>query len=474
MTNLRRQAFRSLLCSLVFATCTPSAIGGEVADVGIILRGYAGTTLFPTAESFEPYAQDIISHLELLSFGEVTTYAIYDAGIDSSGWEQYQSNAEIEVLQAALAGWPEPKWNWVRNCPPYCVLDYTESDRELIQDLLDWIKANNQPSRNWGSSDLGSAPYPSDPSGNSNYFWLQHEVLRFGASASSGFLANMRLPSGYDPATHDITLIAFSHDGDYNTSGAQLSLKAFGVLAADGSVVNGPAAYFDFSALDLTDPIEYGISIDTGVHESVHAFGMGTHDYDPDGVQPDYSVMAQGGRTDTLPAYNRLYWLNWLTEGTITLDPAQITDLSGALSADSQYLLDIGTGSDGLQRYQELFEGEWIQYRIESPNTVYFEETNANGKLDSDGDGVNNIVDADLPPPSLGAFATLFGTVESFLSVGESTLSATPPQPSARDADIQDEEAAQPIPLLQTFGLWILGALVGVLGLRRLRNQFLL
>ena len=122
----------------------------KVAHVGIILRGYAGTTLFPTAESFEPYAQDIISHLESLSFGEVTTYAIYDAGIDSTGWEEYEANAEIEVLQAALAGWPEPKWNWVRSY----ALDYTESDRELIQALLDWITANNQPSRNWGSSDL--------------------------------------------------------------------------------------------------------------------------------------------------------------------------------------------------------------------------------------------------------------------------------------------------------------------------------
>ena len=78
----------------------------KVAQVGIILRGYAGTTLFPTAESFEPYAQDIMGHLELLSFGEVTTYAIYDGGIDSNGWEQYQINADIEVLQAALAGWP--------------------------------------------------------------------------------------------------------------------------------------------------------------------------------------------------------------------------------------------------------------------------------------------------------------------------------------------------------------------------------
>ena len=440
----------------------------KVAHVGIILRGYAGTTLFPTAESFEPYAQDIMGHLELLSFGEVTTYAIYDGGIDSNGWEHYQINADIEVLQAALAGWPEPKWNWVRNCPPYCVLDYTESDRELIQALLDWIKANNQPSRNWGSSDLGSAPYPSDPYGNSNYRWLQNEVLRFGASASSGFLANMRLPSGYDPATHDITLIAFSHDGDYNTSGAQLSLEAFGVLAADGSVVNGPAAYFDFSALDLTDPIEYGISIYTGVHESVHAFGMGTHDYDPDGVQPDYSVMAQGGRTDTLPAYDRLYWLNWLTEATITLDPAQITDLSGALSADSQYLLDIGTGSDGLQRYQELFEGEWIQYRIESPNTVYFEETNANGQLDSDGDGVNNIVDPDAPPPSLTAFLSLFSTIESFLTIN--TENARSPEPAERPADEHNGEP-ESIPTLPILGFFILSGLLGLFGIRRLANR---
>ena len=436
----------------------------KVAQVGIILRGYAGTTLFPTAESFEPYAQDIMGHLELLSFGEVTTYAIYDGGIDSNGWEQYQINADIEVLQAALAGWPEPKWNWVRSR----ALDYTESDRELIQALLDWITANNQPSRNWESSDLGSAPYPSDPYGNSNYFWLQSEVLRFGASASSGFLANMRLPSGYDPAEHDITLIAFSHDGDYNTSGAQLTLEAFGVLAADGSVVNGPAAYFDISAQDPTDPFEYGVSIYVGVHEAVHAFGMGTHDYDPDGVQPDYSVMAQGGRTDTLPAYNRLYWLNWLTEATITLDPAQITDLSGALSADSQYLLDIGTGSDGLQRYQELFEGEWIQYRIESPNTVYFEETNANGKLDSDGDGVNNIVDPDAPKPSLTAFLNLFSTIESFLGINEEN--ARSPESAERHADEHNGEP-ESIPTLPMLGFLILSGLLGLFGIRRLANR---
>ena len=465
MADLPRQTFGSLLCSLLIATSSTFtlAIDDKVAHVGIILRGYAGTTLFPTAESFEPYAQDIIRHLELLSFGEVTTYAIYDAGIDSSGWEQYQANADIEVLEAALAGWPEPKWNWVRSY----ALDYTESDRELIQALLDWITANNQPAENWESSDLGSAPYPSDLYGNNNYFWLRGEVLRFGGLAAEGFLANMRLPSGYDPATHDITLIAFSHDGDYNAAGVQLTLEGFGVLAADGSVVTGPAAYADFSALDPKDPFEYGIGINTAVHECIHAYGMGTHDEDPDEVQPGYSVMRSGGRTDTLPAYNRLYWLDWLTEATITLDPAQIKDLSGAESADNQYLLDIGKGNDGLQRYQELFEGEWIQYRIESPNTVYFEETNSNGQLDSDDDGVNNIVDPDAPPPSLTAFLNLFSTVEGFLGINTETTRS--PAPSAKHADEHIEEP-ESIPTLPMLGFFILCGLLGLFGIRRLAH----
>ena len=71
-----------------------------------------------------------------------------------------------------------------------------------------------------------------------------------------------------------------------------------------------------------------------------------------------------------------------------------VSDLGGATSAENKYLLDIGTGSDGLQRYQELFEGTWIQYRVQS-NTIYYEDTNTSGELDSDGDGVNDIADYD-------------------------------------------------------------------------------
>jgi hypothetical protein len=125
---------------------------------------------------------------------------------------------------------------------------------------------------------------------------------------------------------------------------------------------------------------------------------MGTHDEDPDTFHPDYSVMRQSGRIDTLPAANRLHWLNWLTAETVTRDPSEISDLSGAISSDAKYLLDIGIGADGLQRYQELFEGEWIQYRWDNDSgagTIYYEKTDVSGNADSDGDGENDLVDAD-------------------------------------------------------------------------------
>ena len=382
---LRFKLIGVLIALLTWVQNAP-VMASEPADVGIILRGYDGSTLFPTTASFEAHAQEIINHLEQLSFGKVTTFSIYDAGIDANGPISSQIQLDIEVCQAALDGWPAPDWEWVLPYGP--LVNPSESERELIQEAIDWMVANNLPAIDWGATELGSAPNPSDPYGNSNYFWLQSNVLRFGGTAAQFFLQDMRLPESYEPADHDITLIVFSHTGDYNTSGAQLNLEGFGVLAADGSVVSGPAAYVDYSA-----PVPYEAATSTGVHEAIHAFGMGTHDQDPDQVRPDYSVMATG-RVDTLPAYDRLYWLDWVPSSTITPDPSRIRDLSGATSNQNQYLLDIGVGSDGLQRYQELFEGAWIQYRVEAI-TLYFEETNPSGHLDSDGDGKNNIVDFD-------------------------------------------------------------------------------
>ena len=368
LRNLQRKLLLSLAVSLWLPGAT--AVGGEVADVGIILRGYEGTTLFPTNDTFETRAQIIIENLNLLSFGEVSTYAIYNAGIDPDGARTAQKLKNIEACQAALAGWPEPEWSWMANNFPQ-LTDPTDSQRALVQELIDWMITNNLPASEWASTETGSATNPDSPWGNSNYFWLQSNVLRFSGSGSFSMLSDLRLPANYDPEDHDITLIVFSHTGDFNVAGAQLSLEGFGVLGADGSAVSGPAAYADYSAVspDVANMVS--------VHEAVHAYGMGTHDKDPDTVHPDYSVMRQQGRIDTLPAYNRLYWLGWLPSSTITQDPSQISDLSGAINANARYLLDIGTGEDGLQRYQELFEDEWIQYRVDA-NTLYYEVASEN------------------------------------------------------------------------------------------------
>ncbi|MDB2645195.1 hypothetical protein N9Y37_12165, partial [Luminiphilus sp.] len=357
LRNLQRKLLLSLAVSLWLPGAT--AVGGEVADVGIILRGYEGTTLFPTNDTFETRAQIIIENLNLLSFGEVSTYAIYNAGIDPDGARTAQKLKNIETCQAALAGWPEPEWSSMANNFPQ-LTDPTDSQRALVQELIDWMITNNLPASEWASTETGSATNPDSPWGNSNYLWLQSNVLRFSGSGSFSMLSDLRLPANYDPQDHDITLIVFSHTGDFNVAGAQLSLEGFGILGADGSAVSGPAAYADYSAVspDVANMVS--------VHEAVHAYGMGTHDKDPDTVHPDYSVMRQQGRIDTLPAYNRLYWLGWLPSSTITQDRSQISDLSGAINANARYLLDIGTGEDGLQRYQELFEGEWIQYRVDA------------------------------------------------------------------------------------------------------------
>ena len=384
----------SVISSLALAAClsgAPSA-SSESADVGIVLRGYEGSTLFPTEQSFENRAQVILENLKLLSFGQVETYAIFDAGIDPDGARTTRTLENIEVCEAALAGWPSPEWDWMANNFPH-LSNPTETQIALVQELIDWMTENNLPAREWASTETGAATNPDDPYGNSNYFWLESNVLRFSGSGSSSMLDGMRLPENYDPADHDITLIVFSHSGNFNVAGAQLSLEGFGVLAADGSAVTGPAAYVDYSS-----PVTLDSADTTSVHEAVHAYGMGTHDEDPDTLHPDYSVMRQMGRIDTLPAANRMNWLNWLTFETITTDPSEISDLSGAVSSDATYLLDIGFGADGLQRYQELFEGEWIQYRWDNDGgagTVYYEKTDVNGSLDSDGDGANNLIDSD-------------------------------------------------------------------------------
>ena len=132
MTNRWRQNLKKLLCLIALLTCVRSipSVANERADVGIILRGYEASTLFPTAASFDVFAQRIMHYLELLSLGKVRTYAIYDAGIDTRGPSLMQMRKDVEVSQAALEGWPSPDWAWVLNYDP--LVNPTDSERELI------------------------------------------------------------------------------------------------------------------------------------------------------------------------------------------------------------------------------------------------------------------------------------------------------------------------------------------------------
>ena len=91
--------------------------------------------------------------------------------------------------------------------------------------------------------------------------------------------------------------------------------------------------------------------------------------------------------------------------------------------------------------------------------------------LPSDGDLLRIPISGrvlEAPPPSLGAFTTLLGTIESFLNGDESTSSETPPLPSARGAKSEEVGDSNAIPMLPNLVLWILSVLVGVFGFRRL------
>ena len=62
----------------------------------------------------------------------------------------------------------------------------------------------------------------------------------------------------------------------------------------------------------------------------------------------------------TFPRVDRMHWLGWLPETTITDDPSEVADLYRAIDPNAKYLLHWH-----VTRYQELYRGEWIQYRID-------------------------------------------------------------------------------------------------------------
>jgi hypothetical protein len=116
------------------------------------------------------------------------------------------------------------------------------------------------------------------------------------------------------------------------------------------------------------------------VHEVIHALGQDGHDVDLEGNVFQYGVMGSSGgpfqdqMRDQYPIWNRVYLMGWLPESTITYDRALVKDTKGATDPNGKYLLQLGPENDydckdgqgkvaKCHRYQELYDGWWVQYK---------------------------------------------------------------------------------------------------------------
>lgn len=316
--------------------------------VAFVLRGYDNNPMFTSTSQFENEARKSCDILSKLSFGSFT-YDIYDAGTDVRAPFFMASLREIEVLEAALDNWSSPEWDWVKNLKPIW-LKPTVAQRTIIQDAIDWMKANKLTTQQWSSQ---------TEQGRKHFNELQANVIRFSSSASADYLKGMKLPDQLNIDDYDTINIILHSNTDYSLAGASSSLRNLGVTDSEKK-----AAYIGYNPSIVSADKGFGII----VHETIHSFGMGTHDEDPDQIYPNYSVMNDAANFDTFPAFDRVHWVGWLPRTTITTNPALVSDLKDATDRNAKYILKVGQ-----RRYQELYNGKWIQYRTDQFGTITFE-----------------------------------------------------------------------------------------------------
>lgn len=329
------------------------------ANVAFVLRGYAGSTRFTDVADYRETAYEVMGHIKDLSFGKKSSFRLWNAGVDDRTPEYFQSLEDIKTLDAALNNWPGDKWSWVHTYQTDVWHYPTQEQKALIEEVKSWVIANQKPVSEWGAL----------PGNMARYSPLHTYVLRLGGNASNAYLSGLHMPQGYKAEDYDITIIVLSSYSTFNLAGAQSTLSYFGIVGSDGSELNGRAAYVGYNTGST-------MSKRTTVHEAVHAFGMGTHDNDPDQVYPEYSVMRQSGAINTLPVKDRIN-LSWLPPSTITTDPALITDLKGANDPDKKYLLEVSPN-----HYRELYDGTWYQYEDRN-GSMYYEVADVEPPLEN-------------------------------------------------------------------------------------------
>jgi len=361
----------TIISSVSFAADT------EKTDIAFVLRGYNGTTLYPTIESFRPEAVLALAGLSKLSFGKVSTFEIFDGGIDVNDPVYYGSLVQIEVIDAALAGWVGTRFAGYLTSSDYTgdiLVDPSEEEIAVLESLRAWL-VENRVGADYGWKDTAL--------GAENWTWVIMKVLRIGGSAAHLFLNEVRLPTELDANDFKAIGVIFSSTDEYSASAAAARCTNLGIKDANGQVFEEeiPSAdksecfYHDYSvsAPDYPKPWEEVTSFVT-IHEAIHAFGQKGHDRYIDGSAFPYSVMNEGGSKDEYPIWNRIYIHQWLSEEIITEDRNELTDYKDATDLSKKYLLRLSSKNDfeyvdgcgesfSSKRYQEIYNGALVQYQ---------------------------------------------------------------------------------------------------------------
>ena len=361
----------TIISSVSFAADT------EKTDIAFVLRGYNGTTLYPTIESFRPEAILALAGLSKLSFGKASTFEIFDGGIDVNDPVYYGSLVQIEVIDAALAGWVGTRFAGYLTSSDYTgdiLVDPSEEEIAVLESLRAWLVENRVGAYyGWKDTALGAE----------NWTWVIMKVLRIGGSAAHLFLNEVRVPTELDANDFKAIGVIFSSTDEYNASAAATICTNLGIKDANGQVFEEeiPSAdksecfYHDYSvsAPDYPKPWEEVTSFVT-IHEAIHAFGQKGHDRYIDGSAFPYSVMNVGGLKDEYPIWNRIYIHQWLSEEIITEDRNELTDYKDATDLSKKYLLRLSSKNDfeyvdgcgesfSSKRYQEIYNGALVQYQ---------------------------------------------------------------------------------------------------------------
>jgi hypothetical protein len=388
---------------------TDSSTITEKADIAFVLRGYNGTTRYNFPASFRADAKRALKRLSELSFGAISSYRIFDGGIDPNGPDYYQSLEDIKTIDAALSGWTGKPWEQFKErdaASGRILINPTDEEISVLQSLRQWLVDNKKgASEGWQETELGAVHFDR---------WVSGKVLGYGGTAADSFLNGLRFPEGLKESNFKTTGFILSSTDKYSTIAAMSGCKNLGITQSDGQPFPGtgyagpqiyPTSkekqratddyevicfYNDYSdTLPDTSTAESlaASSGDTTVHEAIHAFGQRGHDNGENGDDFPYSIMGPtGGKVDQYPIWNRVFIHGWLPESTITDDPTLVADTYGATDPNAKYLLRLGpqndfdcisyklvtvggiAGADNTDirkcyRYQELYNGSWVQYK---------------------------------------------------------------------------------------------------------------